>query len=76
MATWDKGTSKFTCPKCGAKYKCDYDDFPSRSKGSHDCDDCGAVIHSWNGTRDYDGCELVEHGPGWVPKDAKPNLST
>jgi len=62
LSTWDQGETEFTCPGCGAVYSCTYDDLPSREKGEHTCEDCGAVVKSWNGTRDYDDWTLVRHG--------------
>lgn len=64
MTTWDKGETEFSCPQCGAVYHCTYDDLPSREKGKQLCRDCGAVVHSWNGSRDYDDWKLIHHGKG------------
>ena len=64
MATWDKGTNRFTCKQCGAVYECTYQHLPSRERGTFECEDCGAVVHSWNGSLDYEDWKLVEHGHG------------
>jgi len=60
--TWEKGTLEISCPQCGAVYECTYEDLPARVKGEQFCEDCGAVVRAWNGTRDYDHCKLVRHG--------------
>jgi hypothetical protein len=65
MGTWDKGKARFTC-ECGAVYECSYDDLPSREKGIFKCEvfGCGKVVHSWNGSRDYEDWTLVSPPPG------------
>ena len=66
MATWDRGEKEFTCPQCGAVYECTYEDLPSRERGKQECEDCGATVHSWNGSRDYEDWKLIRHGRGAV----------
>lgn len=59
MATWETGTAEFTCKQCGAKYVADYKDFPVKDSGEFKCEKCGALVHSWRGTRDYFEFKLV-----------------
>lgn len=40
MATWQKGTSRFTCPRCEPVYESNFRDLSSRERGALVCEDC------------------------------------
>jgi len=63
VATWDKGRAAFRCRQCGAFYQCTYEDLPSRVQGEQFCEDCGALVHAWVGSRDYDDWKIVRIRP-------------
>lgn len=56
------GVQKFTCENCGAKHDVPYKDYPLRERGQNKCLECGEVLHTWNGSRDYSEPRLSDEG--------------
>ena len=57
------GFQTFTCEYCGTMHEVPYKDYPMRDRGKNQCLECGKVLHSWNGSRDYYDPKLSEKDP-------------
>ena len=61
MGTWDTGKATFTCENCGSTYECKTTGYPAPDPTQeYRCKVCGAIVHSWKGTRDYSEWRLVK----------------
>jgi transcription initiation factor IIE alpha subunit len=63
MTNGTQGNQHFFCPKCKAPYRATHEQHPMRQQGSFACTDCGAVVHEWDGDRNYFDWKMIQMKP-------------
>lgn len=62
MSNGTQGHYRFICPKCEAPYLATHEQFPTRQRAVLS-GDCRAMVHEWDGDRNYFNWKMVEMKP-------------